>query len=88
MFRLIRFFLTATVLLMLYCIVLTIALGWPGTAWLVFGLIVALGAKMGRRYLTTLGSARWASEAELDSAGMLESRNGLILGRLGEERNR
>lgn len=66
----------------LYCLVLLIIVGWPGTGLALGCLLLAHTARRGYQRLTTLGSARWASERDLQQAEMLDAGSGLILGRL------
>jgi type IV secretion system protein VirD4 len=86
MYLLARLLLMLTVLVGVYCVVITAAYTWPGSAWLLTLLGIAYAAKRGKDGLTTLGSARWASERELRRAGMLGAKSGLIVGRLVDGR--
>lgn len=55
--------------------------GWP---WSNIVLLVGVASIVWRsqlKRLTTLGSARWAEASELQKAGMLDAKSGLILGR-------
>jgi hypothetical protein len=65
-----------------YAIALLIAMGWPGTAWLVGLFVLVRVMRSDKHQLTTLGSARWADEEDLRSAGMIGADHGLVLGRL------
>jgi hypothetical protein len=86
MYSVVRFFLIVAYLLLLYCIVLVMIMGWPATGWFLGAFLFLRGLQKGRRYLTTLGSARWATEREIERAGMLGGTSGLILGRLPNEK--
>ncbi len=81
MYGLARLLTMLGVLVSIYCVAVIVALGWPGSA-AVLG-ILALGyvIRRGRGPLTTLGSARWASEEDLRRAGMLDADSGMIIGR-------
>jgi hypothetical protein len=67
------------------CVGLLGILAWPVS--LLF-LVLAVGFRVRKQMLTTLGSARWASEQDLSRAGMLDADRGLILGRLQEPGSR
>ncbi len=77
-----RLLLILSTIALAYCLAILTALMWPGSGW-VIGLLAA-GFVIQRRLapFTTLGSARWADEADLRRAGMLGANRGLILGRL------
>jgi hypothetical protein len=54
-----------------YCLVLvTVMIGWPAFVVLVI-LVAVFISRKGRRLLTTLGSAAWATARELERAAML-----------------
>jgi type IV secretion system protein VirD4 len=81
MYQLARLLTAIGILLCFYCAVLIAVSTWPiGPGVLVFGVLYLMRSP--RKPLTTLGSARWADEADLRRAGMLEADTGLILGRL------
>jgi type IV secretion system protein VirD4 len=52
---------------------------WPVAAFVIVGLAYKSITRPSR--LTTLGSARWADEKDLERAGMTDANSGLILGR-------
>ena len=81
MYQLSRLLLRLTALIGLYCLVLLAAMTWPASGLMVGTVIFIRLIRKGRRYFTTLGSARWATEKELRQAGMLDAESGLILGR-------
>lgn len=73
----------------IYCFAIIIAMGWPATGLLVAAAVVFIFKKPDRdRQLKTLGSARWASVADLRRAQMTGPASGLILGRVLAERFR
>lgn len=77
-----------TYALALYCAAgLALLTGLPGCFFLVTLIVLAI-RKRRRRHLTTLGSARWADEADVKDAGMLGADAGLILGRLSPRSKR
>jgi type IV secretion system protein VirD4 len=81
-YRLSRLLLTQAALLGGYCIGALILLGWPASG-ILLGLLAFLRASgRGHKRLTTLGSARWAEKRDLQKAGMLNAKSGLILGRM------
>ena len=55
------------------------------SAILLVSAIVVLARKKVRRLFTAFGSAAWASNAELQGAGMIGATKGLILGRIKRE---
>lgn len=65
-----------------YCLAILAVLTWPVSAVVIGIFLLAHAAKKRRGQLTTLGSARWADEYDLRSAGMWDADAGLILGRL------
>ncbi|HEY4311628.1 MAG TPA: type IV secretory system conjugative DNA transfer family protein [Pirellulales bacterium] len=69
-----------------YCALLLLLAWWPTS---LLGLIAfaiwRIKHRRGRQ-LTDLGSARWAKESDLVTAGMLGATSGLILGRLPRQR--
>ena len=77
-----RFVRTTCWLILFYCLIIVLLLGWPLTGWLL-ALFVWLGWKHCRRQRPTdLGSAKWADASDLNHSGMLGAQSGLILGRL------
>lgn len=82
MYAIARLLLIVAVLAGLYSLVLVIQLGWPATGWMVGILGLARYGRRGYAYLTTLGSARWATEREIRKAKMTDTHSGLFLGRL------
>jgi type IV secretory pathway TraG/TraD family ATPase VirD4 len=82
MYFLARLLLMLTVLVGVYCLLITATYMWPASGWLLAILGIAYAAKRGKEGLTTLGSARWANERDLREAGMLGAKSGLIVGRL------
>jgi type IV secretory pathway TraG/TraD family ATPase VirD4 len=82
MYQLARLFLALGALCCFYSLALVMVIGWP---WAPFAFAFLLFVKKVRgRYnrLSTLGSARWADEKDLQRAGMLNAESGLILGRM------
>jgi type IV secretion system protein VirD4 len=79
-----RFMLVAGLLLIGY----GFALACTAMPWLLTVVLVSACYHMAvrRKRLTTLGSARWADAEDVRGAGMLDSRSGLILGRLEDNR--
>ena len=82
MYALSRLLLMVAVLAGLYALAVLVVVAWPGSGIVLAVLAVSRIKRRGRGRLTTLGSARWASEADLRRAGMLNAPSGLILGRL------
>jgi hypothetical protein len=78
MYLLARLFLIIGYLAVWVAAVEFILLAWPFSVLVVLGVVVRRVRR--RRALTTLGSARWASERDLHD--MLQGDSGLILGRL------
>src|SRR4051812_33005980 len=74
-----------TRLVVFYNIALIVVIGWPTTGFM--GLLIGFSmiGRRGVKYLTTLGSARWATKRELKRAGMLGAKSGLILGRIDKK---
>lgn len=62
------------------------ALAWPCVWFLPIVIIGLWWKRRSRRSFGTLGTARWAEEAELHRAGIAGGRSGLILGRLASPR--
>lgn len=58
---------------------------WPSSAIALVIVAMVRAARRGHGRLTTLGSARWADEADLRRQGMLGASTGLILGRLPDD---
>lgn len=56
--------------------------GWPWSNAMALAMVIVIGYHASRRQLTTLGSARWADNRDLQYAGMLDCNSGLILGRV------
>jgi type IV secretion system protein VirD4 len=92
MYKLSRLMLTLAVLLFAYCIVLATILAvqqqvapeHQNMVWaiLIVFVLAALCRKRVRRILSSGGTAAWASSEELERAGMIGARTGLILGRV------
>ncbi len=82
MYKLSRLLLIIGVALGFYAFAILAMLGWPWIPAAIGFIAVLVAAKQGRVYLTTLGSARWASERDLWRAGMIGASSGLILGRI------
>lgn len=94
MYKISRLMLALSVLLFAFCIglatILTIQQQVPpehqGLAWAILIVSILVAArKKGRRLFTAFGTAAWASTAELQGAGMIGARKGLILGRVPSE---
>ncbi len=77
-----RLLLIVAALAGVYCVAIVVVLGWPATGWI--GLLLGLGlaGRRGAVYLTSLGSARFATLKELKAARMLDGKSGLIIGRM------
>jgi type IV secretion system protein VirD4 len=69
----------------IYCIALFAIRIGPWSLVMLVGL-VAYGAKLGRDRFTAFGSARWADTDDLRKAGILEAREGVLIGRMQESR--
>lgn len=82
MYRLSRWMLQLSVVCGVYSLSLVALLSWPWTGVFVLGIGFAVAARRNIRHLTTLGSARWADERDLTNAGLIDSKTGLILGRI------
>jgi len=82
MYLLSRILLMLSVIVGLHCLAVFVAIGWPATGWGSAVVALACAARKRRRRLTTLGSARWAEEADLRRKGMLYANEGLIIGLL------
>jgi hypothetical protein len=86
MFAISRLLLIATAVLIGWCVVLV------GMKFgLMFGLIagvalLGVGPKRIGQVFTSFGTAKWAAEKELRRAGMIGTKQGLILGRLHDLR--
>ena len=83
MYLISRLLLIVSFLAGLYILAILTWLAWPASG--LFLGVFAFG-RMGRRgyvFLTTLGSARWATEHELRKLKMIDAKSGLILGRMG-----
>jgi type IV secretion system protein VirD4 len=63
------------------CLLVPIVLFWPTSGLVAVAVVGVLVIRRRRGHLTTLGSARWASEDELRRQRMIGSDKGLILGR-------
>jgi type IV secretion system protein VirD4 len=85
MYTLSRLLLALTVLLAAYCLAVAVAVAWPYSLYVLGFVVVARLAKEGRQRLTAFGTGRWANGADLRRQGMLDARQGLILGRMGKE---
>jgi hypothetical protein len=83
MYRLSRLLLIVAMLAGLYTLGILTWLAWPASGLLLGVFAFGRVGRRGYTYLTTLGSARWATEQELRKAGMLDAKSGLILGRMG-----
>lgn len=82
MYRLSRLLLILGAMCCVYSLAIVMVIGWP---WVPFGFAFLLFVKKvrgGYKRLSTLGSARWAEEKDLQRAGMLNAESGLILGRM------
>ena len=86
MYLLSRTLLRLTVVISSVCLGLLVILGWPSSGFVAGIVAVAMMVRRGRGPLTTLGSARWATEQDLAQAGMLYAKSGLVLGRMPVER--
>ena len=88
MYWLARLCLVISFLGWVYCGALLMLMGWPASAWAL--LIIGFGYVLtrGRTIFGKLGTARWASEAELRRAGMVGADSGIIIGRLPKEKRR
>lgn len=82
MYRLSRLLLMLGATLGFYCFVVLVAFCWPWTGVGIALLLVAKRLDRAWTRRTTLGSARWAEEADLRRAGMLQADAGLLLGRI------
>ncbi len=90
MYRLSRLMLTLAAVLYAYCavlLVITAGLLFGPVAWVVLPVLVCavVAYRKRRRLLTACGTAAWASERDLDRAGMLTAQNGIILGRIPDD---
>ncbi len=81
LYRLARLFLITAVFVSLYSLFALTVWTWPAGGFLLVALGFAALRQRRARRLTTLGSARWATESNLRAAGMLDAHSGLILGR-------
>jgi type IV secretory pathway TraG/TraD family ATPase VirD4 len=81
MFKLSRLLLIIAVLAGAYSFYTLMGVAWPASGFLMGAMIFSWVIRRGYATLTTLGSARWASDRELRRAGMIGARSGLILGR-------
>lgn len=89
MYKLPRLFFGWSVVLGVYVIVVAAAMMGTVAVYVLIGVAV-LGIRKAyqkRAFLTTLASGRFATEEEIDQAGMLDAKTGLILGRLGGGRS-
>jgi type IV secretion system protein VirD4 len=77
----VRLMLIATVFVSAWIVALFMAM-MPGVVWLL--LLIGLGCLIARRrfQLTAFGTARFAGPADLRRAGMLDAKNGLMIGRV------
>jgi type IV secretion system protein VirD4 len=82
MYYLSREFLKLAVISSAYFTILVLVVGWPASGVLAIGSALAIAAQWKARRWVTLGSARWADDQDLRSAGMLRSASGLVLGRI------
>lgn len=76
------------VVLSIYSAALAVILGWPSSGVFVAAIALARAVRQQSRRWTACGTARWAEEDDLRRAGMLDSRTGLILGRIFVPRDR
>jgi type IV secretion system protein VirD4 len=86
MYKLSRLMLMSTVVAALYGLAIVTIIGWPVSGWVWGGILVIRFFRRRGAALTTLGSARFADEGDLQKSGMLDAESGLILGRLPVER--
>ena len=77
-----RLLLMLGMLAVFYCGAIIGIAAWPTSAWIIVPIVLVQLLRRKSGQLTTLGSARWADDGDLQSRGMLDSRSGLILGRL------
>src|SRR5436190_1777411 len=86
MYKLCRIMLIASILACGYCLtVATIQIG--GVAYILIGaLLAACAAKRGYGALSAFGTARWSSTDDLRKAGMIEAKDGMIIGRVPDDR--
>jgi type IV secretion system protein VirD4 len=77
----VRLMLIATVFVTAWIMALVMAM-MPGIVWLL--LLIAVGCQVARRryQLTAFGTARLAEASDLRRAGMLDGKNGLVIGRM------
>jgi len=80
-YRLARLLHILTVFILLYDFLVLAAIVWPASGWILALLAVTCFARRKHSRLTTLGRARFAEERDLRSAGLLDAKSGLILGR-------
>ncbi len=82
----VRLMLIATVFVTAWILALVMAM-MPGIVWLL--LLIGLGCMIARRriQLTAFGTARFAGPADLRRAGMLDAKNGLMIGRMNASVN-
>lgn len=81
MYRLSRQFLLAAVIGGAFCLGVFAWAAWPWSGYFI-ALVAFIRWKQASPTRTTLGSARWAGPGDLQKAGMLYSRRGLMLGRI------
>src|SRR5271166_5121993 len=86
MYKLSRFVLVVTIVLAIYCIAVAVTLTRPYSLCLVL-LAVFAWARGKRRQaaLSAYGTARWAGRDDLERHGMLNAKEGLILGRVATQ---
>lgn len=82
MYQLARLFSAIGVLLGVYSLAAAMYVTWPMGAIVLFCLVAGTVIRLRRGRLTTLGSARWATENDLQNAGMIGGTSGAIIGRL------
>ncbi len=87
MYKLSRLLLVLGVLAGTYSLAIIAVVGWPASGWFFAIAVVASAARKRFRRLTTLGSARWASDNDLCRAGMVGTNTGLIVGRTAATRH-
>jgi type IV secretion system protein VirD4 len=89
MYLLSRILFKLSILALIYCAAVMVAMYWPQSCWVLLPIGVVI-AKRGRvAALTSHGTARWAAFSDLRRAGMIDARRGLSIGHLlGEEPGR
>jgi type IV secretion system protein VirD4 len=86
MYRACRIMLIVSILACVYCLAVA-AMQIGGFAYiLIAALVIACFAKRGYGALTAFGTAKWASVNELRKAGYVDAPEGLIIGRVPDDR--